>query len=362
MNKMETFGMWHRPFEKSIDEVKTTLRQLKDMGITDIFLESFFNGHLIFPCKRSLFTIHDFIGNYEQYGKNLLLCFVEESKKLQIKIHAWVENFFIGVYKKKSEIPLFQQHPEYFLRTIDGDIFQKTEKNYVFLDPTNPYIQQHILKIYKAMSEFDISSLHLDYIRYPLSYHQTINDLSDDNGYSLHALKKFALQMHIDVEFIKDRIVTDPHVLSCWQKFKIETINDWVDQIKNTLNPIKLSTAVFGDVEHAMNFKMQNWEYWIKQQWVDLIIPMAYYKDPNRIFEELKKMSCFNIEILAGLAPLYMGLNIKEEFMSVQAALKANVNGVVLFASQKYLDRNFAGIYNHSKIRDAWTSFKRERI
>ena len=358
---MNILGMWHRPFEKNTQEVNQTLKELKSMGITDIFLETFFNGKSIFPCKKSIFDVHDFVIDYDIYGKNLLTCFIEEGRKYNIKVHAWVENFFIGVYKNKRSIQLYHKYPQYFLKTFENDIFQKEETNYVFLDPINPLVQKHILKIYEQISQEDIASLHLDYIRYPLSYHQTILDLEGDSGYTDYALKVFSNQMHIDQSFIKERILTDEKVLNAWKKFKIETINQWVKKVKHIMRDKKISTAVFGDIKHAINYKMQDWESWINSKWIDILIPMAYYKDASKIASEIREIKKYNIKMITGLAPLYMGQNLDEEFHSVKVSLTENNEGIVLFASQKYLDNSFTGIQDNKHIRDSWSQFLESR-
>jgi len=50
-----TYGVWHRPFERTIDEVKTTLKELKSLGISEIFIETYYNGQLIYPSKHIWF-------------------------------------------------------------------------------------------------------------------------------------------------------------------------------------------------------------------------------------------------------------------------------------------------------------------
>ena len=98
LNQVATsrLGMWHRPFEHDLNEVQQTLKELHNLGITDLFVESYFNGQLIMDSPYALLSKHDFVGTYAQYGNNLLDAFVQEGRQYGIHIHAWVENFFVG--------------------------------------------------------------------------------------------------------------------------------------------------------------------------------------------------------------------------------------------------------------------------
>lgn len=350
---MKMFGMWHRPFETTLDEVHQTLETLAKMHVTDLFVETFFNGKLIFESSRSLLPKHDFIGHYGRYGTDLLLAFIETGKTYGLKIHAWVENFFVGQYTSISDIPNYETYEPYFLRNRDGSILQKNEINYVFIDPAHPKVQKYIISIYQEIASHEyLGSLHLDYIRYPLSYHQTRGDLIDDNGYTTFAIKQFSRLYNIDGDVL-ELILNDQNVLSMWKRYKISRIDRMIRKIKILIPEIHISTAVFGNPEHALHLKMQNWKSWIDREWISFIVPMAYYKSQETIFQEITRMRSLMIDvpIYAGLAPSFMGLSIQDELDSIHSALAAGSEGVVLFASQNYLDRHFRGQSDHHEIR-----------
>jgi uncharacterized lipoprotein YddW (UPF0748 family) len=353
MIKMDFFGMWHRPFESNIEEVDQTLMTLKSINITDLFVETFFNGKLIFSSNKSILKPHEFIQSYGIYGDDLLLAFIEMGKKYQIKIHAWVENFFVGQYPSEDSIPFKELYTSYFIRNRDGSILQKNEKNYLFIDPANPKVQQYLLDIYQDIANHQgLCSLHLDYIRYPLSFHQECMDLSDDNGYTTYAMHQFMNIHQLTGDFF-ELTNTDEKILALWQTYKINQIHHLVQNIRSFMPNLKISTAVFGNPDYAKKTKMQDWMHWVNHGWIDFIIPMAYYKDTNAIFNEISTMKQMikEIPIYAGLAPSYMGLSSDLEIQSIKSAIEANADGVVLFASQKYLDAHFNGKSDHQEIR-----------
>ncbi len=356
---MTMFGMWHRPFESTLDEVHQTLESLASIHVTDLYVETFFNGRLIFDSVNSIISKHDFVGHYGRYGSDLLLAFIETGKMYGMTIHAWVENFFIGRYQTLQDIPKIDLYESYLLRNRDGSIFQKNEVNYVFLDPAHPKVQKYILSLYRDIANHhDLGSLHLDYIRYPLSYHQSVGDLTDDNGYTTYALKQFSKKYGFQGN-VAAIMNFDDCVLSKWKTYKISRIHRMIRKIRFLIPDIQLSTAVFGNPEHALKQKMQDWKRWVDQGWISFIVPMAYYKSKETIFQEISRMRSLiqTIPIYAGLAPGFMGLSIQDELDSIQAAYDAGSEGIVLFATQNYLDRHFNGSSDHRDIRLALLHF-----
>jgi uncharacterized lipoprotein YddW (UPF0748 family) len=44
-------GLWHRPFEKNLEEVHETLKVCHQMGFNHLFIETFFQGKTLFDSK-----------------------------------------------------------------------------------------------------------------------------------------------------------------------------------------------------------------------------------------------------------------------------------------------------------------------
>lgn len=339
-------GLWHRPFETDLKAVQKTLDELKSFHINHLFVETYFNGRLILPSKNAKERMHSFVGNYGIYGNNLLKAFVEEGRKRAIKIHAWVENFFIGQYKDEKNIPFDIYDASWFLINRDQTILQKNEVNYVFLDPANPEVRSYVLSLYKDILSIDgLESLHLDYIRYPLCYDIDYKSLSDDTGYTEYAIKDFMKTYHYQGD-IYELLKHDENVYFNFKTYKTQIINQFVKDIKMIAHRVMLSTAVFGDPKHAQDHKMQDWSSWIKEHMIDIVLPMAYYKDADRVFEEIKNMKKIignECLILAGLAPSYIGLDTYSNLTQIDMARRAGADGVCLFATQNYLEKHFMG-------------------
>lgn len=355
MQKQKEFsmGMWHRPFEQNLSEVKRTLQQCHDLGITDLFIETYFNGKLIYPSQISFTEQHTFVTNYDKYGSDLLLAFVEEGKLYDVNIHAWVENFFVGRYERIEDCFWYINHQDWLLKNRDQTYLQKNEVNYVFLDPANPDVKAYTLAIYKELMELHhVESLHLDYIRYPLVYDIVPPRIHDDVGYTDYALNTFKREMMIEGNIYQR--LTEDEIYHQWCLFKSKIIDQFVHRVVDLAKGYhhKLSIAIFGDPNHAIQHKMQNWASWIDHAWIDIIIPMAYYHDSNRVYEEVKRLNKLinhRAIVYAGIAPAFMKLDEVEHDKQCQASYDAGAQGIIMFATQNYLSHHFMGTSNVSQ-------------
>ena len=346
-------GMWHRPFERNLEEVQQTLKELKTYGIKDLFVETYFNGQLIYNSQICLLPKHHFVGTYGMYEDDLLKAFIMEGKKEGIRIHAWVENFFVGRFDQIEETYWYEQKKTWILINRDQTFLQKNEVNYLFLDPANEDVRNYVFSLYEEMIRLHqgLESLHLDYIRYPLVYDITPPKIQDDVGYTKVALDTFIRQHKLDGHIYD--LLTDAHIYRLWCAFKMGIINTFVEKIyRLSQSKTKLSIAIFGDPKHAQKHKMQDWSAWIEKNMIDLIIPMAYYKDEKRVFEEVSKLYQYvdgRAKVYAGIAPAYIGCDTDAHYKQLMASKDAKAEGVVMFATQNYLTKHFMGETNDRK-------------
>lgn len=341
-------GMWHRPYERNLTEVQTTLQEMKDMGMNMLYVETFWLGRLIYDSNvpgtyQHGFTLGD---GYGEYGSNLLLAFVEEGKKMGIEVHAWVENFFVGYGTSYLDSPILANKPEWASINFDYSIPQRSEVNYLFMDPANPETRRYLKDIYAEIaSTMDVATIHLDYIRYPVAKNTTsTNPVTNlDTGYSNYAEAEFKNTYGYTGD-VRTLVTTNSTAATRWKEYKKTIISDFVAgvyyTIKNVNPEVGLSTAIFGNVESAINEKMQDWASWAEDGLIEIITPMSYYQSSTTVGTETARLTTLvgnNAFSYAGIAPTYMGYNEYLNTTQVQAALYNNAQGTAFFASQFYM-------------------------
>lgn len=347
---VEGRGMWHRPYERNLDEVRRTLADHAAMGINMLFVETFWLGRLIYPSAVEPTFQHGFtLGGYRDanvdYGTDLLKAFVEEAKAFDIEIHAWVENFFVGFGTSPTASPILAARPDWASYNHDGTIVQKFEQNYLFMDPANPEVRDYLKALYVEMATgYDIATIHLDYIRYPVAQNVTSAPSSNrDTGYSAYAERAFLLEHNLTGD-LRELVVGNQQIAQLWREFKTGVISRFVAgvyyEVKRANPEVGLSTAIFGNINDALTTKMQDWVSWSDEGYIEIITPMAYYQSATTVRNEIARLTDVvgnHAFSYGGIAPSYMGYNDHLNSSQIEASLSGGAQGVVFFASQFYM-------------------------
>ena len=155
--KNELKGVWVRPIETNEHEIERTIDKLKNAGITDVFLETYFHGKTIYPSK--FLSSQGVISQREEFvGFDPLQIWIEKAHKKGIKIHVWFETFYVG-----NDVPMqisnhvLNLHPTWSnKRLINYDsetpVASLSEHNGYFLDPANPEVRDYLQNILKEIS------------------------------------------------------------------------------------------------------------------------------------------------------------------------------------------------------------------
>lgn len=351
-------GIWHRPnvlgTENDLDGIKNTLDIFKRCGINIVYLETIYHGMAMY--KSNLLPYYSgFSGN--KYGdyKDYLSAFTAEAEKRGIEVHAWVEDFYIGI----EEGELSTKHPDWLLKDAKGSITQTEGNGYYFLDPANPEVTTFLINVYYELlsKNSSIKGLNLDYIRYPVS------SKSDDTGYTEYAMKDFLNSINYNLTDETKLKETFKTVVSSryddWVSYRANKVTTFVKDIREMTNKyfsnIILSTAIFPNMSEAYNTKKQDFTKWIEKHYIDVVTPMAYYDDISTLVYYLKEMmkQADNVYFYTGLSCMYHDLSNSKVLEQVEKSIELS-NGFVIFGSQKLLN-------NSSYISLLENKFKNEK-
>lgn len=356
-------AVWHRPVEKSYDKLIETLDTYEECGFNLIFVESFFNGYSMF--KGQYVEYHpQFAGvTYGEYD-DYLSAFVTEAGKRGIEVHAWVEDFYVGL---KADISLLSGRSHWIMYNNTKDnqnnytFLQKNEGGpYVFIDPTNKEVTDFLVNYYKELLDEHpaIKGLNLDYIRYPVS------SFDEDTGYTKNAMLGFAekyplsniriletqtlpqMITQFQKYFNKSYVGSDEKVqeyYQYWCDYRKEAVTSFVERIYTEVKAdrdILLSTAVFSSLSETTSSKKQDWRTWFRNGWIDIATPMAYFTAAADVQEGVTSMiwaAGNNCYYYTGLASSYSGLPAYENNYQIQASYDAGANGYVIFCSTQVI-------------------------
>lgn len=338
-------GVWHRPnvtkTETNLEGICSVLDTLQKTGINLVFLETFFHGMTIYRSSLIPYYTGFDAYDYSPYP-DYLSAFVAEAGKRGIEVHAWVEDFYIGVDEN-----YFTEHlSQWLMLTKDGAKRQSEGEEYggyLFLDPANPQVRAYLIQFYdELLTKFpDIAGLNLDYIRYPVS------SQSDDTGYTEAAMEGFAAEMGLtfpENAAREDKVNLVAANYGQWVQYRANQVTTFVGQVyemvKTDHHGVLLSTAVFPEQGKSFGDKKQDFNTWLARGYLDIITPMAYYDDIPTLKNALEAMlpglsDCY---CYAGISPTYHNLSNERVLQQMQTAIETGADGFVFFGSQSILN------------------------
>ncbi len=331
----ELKGIWLRPTETTEEQIEATLNRLKQAGIDNIFLETYFHGKTIFPSKTM--EAYGFTPQYEKFqGIDPLAIWIKEAHKRNIKVHVWFETFYVGAQNPKDNAKsILAMNPSWGNKIKkDADSVDPSkstsEHNGYFLDPANPYVQDFIIKLAdEIMTSYKPDGINLDYIRYP-----NCVSLSEDSnwGYTDYARNDFKMIYGVDpVNILK----SDPLWLE-WNNYRREQITNMVKKIgeMGRRKNIYISAVIFPDRKAALEHKQQDWKTWSTRGYLNAFTPLFLTcdaKTANKMMSDVINASSGNTDFYAGLFVTFMGGTDEDLIRLIHEARKVNAKGVILF-------------------------------
>ncbi|WP_293337468.1 family 10 glycosylhydrolase [Microcoleus sp. CAWBG58] len=324
--------------------------RLAAAGINTVFFETLNAGYPIYPSQVAPQQ------NPLTVGWDPLESAVKLAHERGIELHAWIWTFATGNKRHNTLIgkpgsypgPVLSAYPNWANIDNKGRT-QNPNDGKFYLDPANPEARNYLLRIISEITrKYKVDGVQLDYIRYPFQ---------DDNagfvyGYGAAARQQF-----------KQLTGTDPVNISPssgslwrqWVEFKTNQINSFVAEVSQLLrqnNPRTiLSVAVFPHPESQRIYKIQqNWEVWARQGIVDLIVPMTYALDTNRLQRITEPLAKEQMLGSALISPSVKLLTLPEVVAidQIQALRDLPTGGYAIFAVES-ISSGMQGFFNRTQ-------------
>ncbi|MEG4304685.1 family 10 glycosylhydrolase [Microcoleus sp. D3_18a_C4] len=324
--------------------------RLAAAGINTVFFETLNAGYPIYPSQVAPQQ------NPLTVGWDPLASAVKLARERGMELHAWVWVFATGNKRHNTLIgkpssypgPVLSAYPDW--ANIDNKgRRQNPNDGKSYLDPANPEARNYLLRIVSEIANnYQVDGVQLDYIRYPFQ---------DDNanftyGYGIAARQQFKQLTGADPVNISPR---DGSLWRQWVEFKTNQINSFVAEVSQLLRQnyprTILSVAVFPHPESQRIYKIQqNWEVWARQGIVDLIVPMTYALDTNRLQRITEPLVKEQILGSALISPSVKLLTLPEVVAidQIQALRDLPTGGYAIFAVES-ISSGMQGFFNRTQ-------------
>lgn len=332
-------GVWIRPTEYNINQVRQTLDNIKAVGIKEIFLETYFHGYTIYPSNV--------MRNYGLTPQNPkfiaydpLETYITEAHKRGLKVHCWFESFYIGnnnpLIDSSSILSVYPDWGNKNFANYNSTTFvpHRTEHNGYFLDPANPSVQEFLIQLIEEIStKYAPDGINLDYTRYPTSTTSNVPSYKQSNwGYTEWARNEFKELYEIDPVDIK---LSDEILWKKWSEYRQDKLYEYVRKARQTVNKnILLSAVIFPDYNVCLETKQQDWARWSRDDLIDAMTPLIMTSD-NELFEkilkEVKIRASHKTEIYTGLFVGFLDAEPEDLLRQISVSRAMKTGGVILF-------------------------------
>lgn len=354
----ELRGVWIRPTANTESDICKTLDRLKNAGINNVFLETFFHGKTIFPSTTM--ETYGFTKQNEKFiGIDPLEIWIREAHERNIKVNIWFEAFYLG-NKPQVGTQILAIRPEWSnvnLRNINAPlpVASSSEHNGYFLDPANPEVHDFLTALVdEIIQTYQPDGFNFDYCRYPQSIAARYPGYVASNwGYTKYAREQFLITYGVD-----------PADLSFgtkdwyeWDNFRRDNISDFIHKVSKLCrqNKIMISAVVFPDKNMALETKHQDWATWSDNNYIDAFTPLYLTCDSKTIkvmiFNMLKEMSP-RTKLYAGLFVTFMNGTTEDLIRQIHETRKLNLGGVIIFdyahLQEKYIRALTTSVFSNT--------------
>lgn len=256
-----------------------------------------------------------------------------------LETHAWIPTMMRGGME--------EAHPEWYAVNRLGKS-TATDPPYVpyykFLCPTREPVRAYLAEDYRRMAEVPgVTSLHLDYIRYPdvilpIALWEKYDLVQDkeyppfDYCYCDVCRAKFKDEHGVDPLDLED-----PPASEAWRRFRYDRITEVVARLADVAHAgdRQLTAAVFPTPDIARRLVRQDWPRWN----LDAVMPMIYHSFYEKPVAWIEEATRAGVTALGGRIPLYAGLFVPaltpdELAEAARRARAGGAAGIVIFEAK----------------------------
>jgi uncharacterized lipoprotein YddW (UPF0748 family) len=274
---------------RSEAELAVLFDRMAEAGVNTVFMETVNASYPIYPSRVAPEQ------NPLTKGWDPLKAAVKLAHERNMELHAWVWIFAAANQGHNKVLgqpedylgPVLSRNPDWGVMDQDGNYFDQGQQfKKAFLDPANPQVQKYLLSLLDEIARnYDVDGIQFDYIRYPFQQPQ----VNQTFGYSKSSRYLFKEMTGVDpIE------ISPGHPLwNQWTGFRIRQVDSFVSTASTHLKKINpeliISASVFPIEQRDRLFRLQqNWEEWMQQGWVDMIVLMTYALDTGNLEERVK--------------------------------------------------------------------------
>ncbi|QMV44830.1 family 10 glycosylhydrolase [Cohnella cholangitidis] len=269
------------------------LDELQAMGLNTAFVQvrpsadSFYPSQLV-PWSKFVTGKQGVAPDYDP-----LAFMIEETHRRGMEFHAWFNPFRASMDGKIENLAsnhVAVTHPDWIVKS--GSI--------MYINPGIPEARQHIIDvILEVVNNYEVDGVHLDDYFYPSS--GVFDDDATYLAYNVNNLPNKADWRRDNINLFVEELSKAIHKAKPKVRFGISPFGVWRNQETDASGSDTKASVTAYDNMHA------DVRTWIKQEWVDYIVPQIYWSMSLKIAQYDKLVDWWANEVRGTNVDLYIG-------------------------------------------------------
>jgi uncharacterized lipoprotein YddW (UPF0748 family) len=268
-------GMWVTRWDFASEaDVRRAIADADSIGITDVYFQVRGQGDAYYESELEPWgeELTKFTG--PEPGFDPLEVAIDEARVRGVRVHAWmnVMPLWKGKVAPKDPSHRWVARKDWRLTDANGNP-QALHDGYVVINPVLEETQDHIVRVVRdIVRRYDVDGIHLDYIRF-------LSDEIKDEALMPGDAKSRALYTK-QTGKIGEAGAIDRVAYRSWIRDRISTLVRRIDE-EGLMGKrgVTLSAAVWRRPDLAKDRYLQDAARWVREGWVDTIMPMVYTDD-----------------------------------------------------------------------------------
>lgn len=270
-------GVWLTDVaSKALDSeagIKQVVSTCKSMSLDHIYVVVWNRGYTLYPSK----VMEDRFGvkvSPRFLKFDILKTLIAEAHKEDLKVHAWFEFGFSSSYKEADGGHILRKKPEWKAIDSEGNLVSKN--GFQWMNAFHPEVQEFLLSlIVEVVTNYDIDGIQGD-DRLPAN--------PSTSGYDIYTISEYKKEHN-------GKSPPNNYKEKKWIDWRASRLNLFAEKIYRTVKEIKpnvLITMAPSIFPWSKEEYLQDWPTWVKNGWVDKIIPQVYRYDIQAYSKTLK--------------------------------------------------------------------------
>ncbi len=223
---------------------------------------------------------------------------LERAKAAGLMVHAWLNVYYVWSRPQPPRSPLHVVSRASRWIARDGrNRYQMTTAGRVegvYLCPSNPDVRAHLLQVFAEVARNypTLDGIHLDYVRYPYEGYCYCEGCRARFRASIAPQVSEQRRRELDRKALRNPLAWTQAFPAEWSEWRREQVDAFVkafaQQTRQIHPSLILSAAVYPNPLSAYRRKLQNWTLWLRRDWLDTVLPMAYDTDTGAVIRQIQ--------------------------------------------------------------------------